>query len=270
MFYQEVLPPIKLADTIRYFWILEDTTPQPSIFRVLADGYPGLIFTYQSPFKEYSKSNTKTEVPQCFLFGVLQHYKDMETTGNYGILGISFFSHRFHSLFNIPMNEFTNNSIEIEDIFGFHGRELLDQLQHAKNNEQRIAILSQFVSAQIQGCDLTDDLLTEGVKWVHHTKGIGKIQELSSRLGISVRHLERVFQEKVGLSPKAYSRIIRFQQALRIPQKSSVSNLTDLAFYCGYSDQSHFIREFKAFAGFSPKVFFIEAQEVAENFVHIS
>jgi|WetSurMetagenome_2_1015567.scaffolds.fasta_scaffold185651_2 transcriptional regulator GlxA family with amidase domain len=89
-----------------------------------------------------------------------------------------------------------------------------------------------------------------------------KVSELAKTHNISSRHLERKFREYSGMPPKLYSRIARFQRAVRSYGSTTHGSLTSLALDCGYYDQSHFIHEFKTFSGYSPGQYF--AGEAAE------
>ena len=82
-----------------------------------------------------------------------------------------------------------------------------------------------------------------------------KIDELANKLFISKRQLEREFKSKVGISPKHYFRITRINEVLRCLNANQKMDLTDVAYYCGYYDQAHFINDFKTIAGIKPSIF---------------
>ena len=70
---------------------------------------------------------------------------------------------------------------------------------------------------------------------------------------LSKKQFERLFKELVGTNPKEYARIVRFQKSLKLLQHyQEDANQAQLAYQCGYADQSHFIREFKQFSGYTP------------------
>ena len=79
------------------------------------------------------------------------------------------------------------------------------------------------------------------------------IIELTSATCFSKKQFERLFNELVGANPKEYARIVRFQKSLKLLQHGSEdTSLAQLACQCGYADQSHFIREFRRFSGYTP------------------
>ena len=77
--------------------------------------------------------------------------------------------------------------------------------------------------------------------------------ELASIACVSKKQFERLFKELVGTNPKEYARIVRFQKSLKLLQHyQEDANQAQLAYQCGYADQSHFIREFRRFSGYTP------------------
>jgi transcriptional regulator GlxA family with amidase domain len=75
---------------------------------------------------------------------------------------------------------------------------------------------------------------------------------LASNVGLSRRRLIQVFAAEVGLTPKLFSRVVRFQRAREIVDHAATPNWAKLAVDCGYCDQSHLIRDFQEFSGLSP------------------
>jgi AraC-like DNA-binding protein len=78
---------------------------------------------------------------------------------------------------------------------------------------------------------------------------------LASQLAVTSKSLERKFASLIGKSPKQFIRIIRFQEVMNGLVNHQPQCLTEFAFNNGYFDQSHFIREFKAFSGYTPREF---------------
>ena len=93
------------------------------------------------------------------------------------------------------------------------------------------------------------------------------IDNVASRYGITSRYLQKLFLQYTGLTPKLYQKIHRFQNSLkRVTQKNA--SFTDIAYDCGYFDQSHFIREFKSFTGFTPSAYSVEKSPITIAFAN--
>ncbi|MBC8045504.1 MAG: AraC family transcriptional regulator, partial [Fimbriimonadaceae bacterium] len=89
------------------------------------------------------------------------------------------------------------------------------------------------------------------------------VEQLARQNFLSIRQFERNFKEFSGFRPKLFSRIIRFQSALS-EYDNKGKPLTEIAYACGYYDQSHFIHDFKEFSGHYPKHYFSGKAEGAE------
>ena len=92
------------------------------------------------------------------------------------------------------------------------------------------------------------------------------LAELREKLRMSERTFERRFKDFTGISPKLFTRISRFQVSLKQLQVKGYDKLSDIAFENNYADQSHFIRSFNEFAGFTPNSYQKETEEIVENF----
>jgi AraC-like DNA-binding protein len=125
-------------------------------------------------------------------------------------------------------------------------------LQDALTWEERFSILDAEILWRVER---SRQLPTE-IVWAWHrlvqSDGRIRIAELVRELGWSERHFARQFNEHIGLSPKVFARVLRFAGAVRVLTTDRSIDLADVALACGYFDQSHFTREFRAFAGTTP------------------
>jgi transcriptional regulator GlxA family with amidase domain len=101
---------------------------------------------------------------------------------------------------------------------------------------------------------------------VSESRGMNSVSDLANELKISERQLERIFKQYVGLSPKFYSRIIRFSTIFQLKEQGD-PNWIDLTYESGFADQSHFIRNFKAFTGEDPSSYSFGDQNMANFFM---
>jgi AraC-like DNA-binding protein len=108
-------------------------------------------------------------------------------------------------------------------------------------------------------------LVRTAAKLLYHTKGQCRIEELADSCHASVRQLQRGFQSVVGASPKLFARILRFEQAQRRLMTDAEIDLTGLAHECGYFDQAHFIKEFRAFTGKTPSEYAREMRRLQDH-----
>src|SRR5262249_21630694 len=118
--------------------------------------------------------------------------------------------------------------------------------------EQAATTLEEFLIQQalVRTYDLK--LIQTAATMLHHTKGQYRIAELADYCQVSLRQLQRGFRQVIGTSPKAFARILRFQEAQRRLMFDPDADLTAMAYDCGYFDQAHFIKDFKEFSGKTP------------------
>jgi AraC-like DNA-binding protein len=265
MKYSTFLPPPELAGFVRSFWILEDEVhPQkPYIHRVMADGCAEMIFHYQTRFDEIL-SGEKTEISfHSGLHGPSRFFRRFIVRQNFGIFGVYLFPFAIPSLFSIPASELSNEMPDLQALLGQEGVNLEERMMLAKNNDQRIIIISDFLEKRLARNYRQEPAVFSSISHIIQTKGLTPVQQLAGQSFLSTRQFERKFKAFSGFSPKLYSRIIRFQSALDMYGNSGRS-LTEIAYECGYYDQSHFIHDFKEFSGQHPGHFFSGKAEGAE------
>lgn len=132
-------------------------------------------------------------------------------------------------------------------------QDIQEQLCEAENNAERIGIVESFLVERLRDIP-AEVILKEAVRRIQFAKGAVKIKEVIKDLPMSVDVFEKKFRHVVGVGPKQFAGIVRLRSI--IDNYSTNTSLTSAAYDGGYFDQSHFIKDFKAFTGQSPKEFF--------------
>ncbi len=121
---------------------------------------------------------------------------------------------------------------------------------------KQIEIISNYLRGLMQSNQQnTDGLVVSALSTIMQSVGEISLRELHKRLNVTERTFERRFEKHVGISPKLFSRICRFQASLNQLKNQKYNILSDIAYENGFTDQSHFIRTFKEFTGHSPNKF---------------
>src|SRR5262249_3987503 len=130
--------------------------------------------------------------------------------------------------------------------------------------EQAATALEEFLVQQalVRTYDLK--FIQTAAKLLDRTKGQYRISELADYCQVSVRQLQRGFQQVIGTSPKTFARTLRFQEAQRRLMFDPDADLTDLAYECGYFDQAHFNKDFKAITGKTPSEYAGQMRDLQE------
>lgn len=268
MIHRQIRPPSGLARFIRHFWIIEYHSGQATElpFRLMADGFPSLVFQYKNRFRD--KECPSTVYPCALLLGHTCHFRNLMIGGDFGIFGVSLLPYTPPLLFPLTASDYANRVIDINELEGLVYHKLAEKIILAGSNSKRIGILTDYLVSKLSTQTHQDALVQEVVQSIIHYSGRRSVKRLMDKMTLSRRQFERRFREEVGLSPKMFSRIIHFQSCLQ-EQPPEVKSLTGLAFNKGYADQSHFCREFKAFSGINPGFYFKHIEETAETLMHI-
>lgn len=266
MEYRQIPPPEYLKDYIRYFWTLEsnDTEILSRSFRTIVEGNPGLIF--QSPEKgamyQYGK-----KLPHIFLYGQATRHAEIHFGGTFSTIGICFYPNAIKTIFGYDAEELTDACTCLDQEAKRDGFLLSEQIADAGTTPERIELLSSYLFFMLMRNNRHEDKAMQfAITRIIQSKGGIAMKDLQTELQLSERSFERKFKQYVGVSPKLFSRISRFQASLNELRFGRHDKLTDLAYENEYADQSHFIRSFNEFAGCSPLQYQKQSLEAVENF----
>ena len=158
--------------------------------------------------------------------------------------------------FPIPLSEIANRHVHVNDLWPGVSERLSESLFAAENHEERIALLQDALFIRLKSCEWCSSMrvVRAAVKLAHQA-GTKRVSDLAKAIGVSDRHLNRVFQNDVGVSPKQFFRILRFQQVVKVARQNAALNWAEIAADTDYYDQSHLIAEFKRLTGMTPTAF---------------
>lgn len=216
----------------------------------MADGCAELVFHYRGVFSAAGQVQ-----PSSVLQGQSSCFSRYETTSDFGIFGAYLYPFAIPKLLGIPAYELTNLSIGLADILGNDSAMLEERMMAAKNNVDRFNVLSGFLMNKLATNYNEINYVYAAVHEMINSETVPRVEKLSGKYCLSARQFERNFKALSGFPPKMYHRITRFNKAMAMYGQLG-KTLTDIAYECGYYDQSHFIHDFKAFSGYHPGVFF--------------
>jgi AraC-like DNA-binding protein len=157
-----------------------------------------------------------------------------------------------YALFGVPMYELEGATVPLECVLGADTGLLVERLATSEGWDRRFAILERALARRLEGPTSP----TPGVTWAWRrladSHGSMSIRELGRDLGWSPKRLLRRFREEVGLPPKALARLLRFEHAAALLERSDPPGLARVAAMCGYYDQSHLTSEFRRITGVTP------------------
>ena len=225
--------------------------------RVYPTGNATMVFHYGSPSIFQKKDSSKNIEPNLVICGQQTSYYDLSLSGKTGMILIVFRPHGVKSFFNFPITELLNENLSLQDLLNNEAIEIEDKLFNSPNNKQRITHLENFLIKRLIYND-EFERVEYALEIIENSKGQIKTQDIAHEVCLGIKQFERTFSKYVGINPKKYANIVRFQNVIQMRRKYDNSSMFQLAFDNGYYDQSHFIHDFKSFTGLSPKEFFID------------
>jgi AraC-like DNA-binding protein len=171
------------------------------------------------------------------------------------VLGICFFPDGFYPFFKIPVSEFKNQLLGAREVGIKLANSVRDPLKEAPDIASRINILENELALLLLSGKNSPEYFQQIFNALKQSDRSLQISKFCQRNDIGIRQLERMFNKYVGVSANTFGTLNRFHKSLNQLLYRDYSKLSDLAFDNGYFDQMHFIKEFKRFAGNTPKSF---------------
>jgi AraC-like DNA-binding protein len=160
-----------------------------------------------------------------------------------------------YALFGLPLKELSNADVNIVDLLGGRAERLIEELALTPEWHARFALLDERLSDWMRTGPELDAPVRGAWDRLIGSGGRPRIGALADEIGWSLPHLEARFHTQVGLPPKSVARIARFHRALRMLSQPHAPRWADIATTCGYVDQPHLNRDFRAFTGSAPTQF---------------
>lgn len=156
------------------------------------------------------------------------------------------------TLFSLPAEELTDNDFEGESALGRGIGELERQLGDAGSFTDRVSVANEYLGRRCPVFNAASGIVSAATA-IHLNDGCVGVSDLARHSGLCIRQFERRFRREIGIPPKLYSRIVRFETALRRKAETPETRWTDIAYALGYHDQMHMVHDFNKLSGDSPK-----------------
>lgn len=258
MLFRHRVPRPPLDSFVASIWIYR-SEPQPhALERILPTGAAQLIFNLKEnqtrlydPNRRLRCATTEGSV----LSGVWSRYQIIDTAEQEYVAGVAFKPGGTVAFMRMPANEASNVDVPLDVLWGPHRTHALrERLLERDASEDALDAIEQA---------LEEMLLPRGVHPAvafalasfHRIPRVATIAAVTDAIGLSAKRFIERFKVDVGVTPKRYCRIRRFQRALALAHRERSIDWTQVALDCGYFDQAHFIHEFRAFSGLTPTAY---------------
>lgn len=252
MNYKEFLASPALQPYIECFWTQEGSLSDGQIYRCIPAGNTDIIIGTSNGEEWIQYGEHWQRVPRAFVTGIWTKPAILKVEQRIEWFGIRFKPEVFLRIFNQPFREMENVALDVRSVLGKSTGELADRIAEADTTEQRIALAESFFTQHLKNDQPGQVYYSNALQLIRQYGGRVSTEELSKKVYVCERQLQRAFRENFGISPKTYSRLVRFNRASNLLKKAERLNWADITYSCGYADQAHFIRDFKAFSGANP------------------
>ncbi|TGL75659.1 AraC family transcriptional regulator [Leptospira jelokensis] len=242
--------PNELKYVAKDLYIYKSKHKNKETLNFFADGFPGFVFFHSLAPVRVIVGNLSKEMEPVFIYGQTLEPIRIEIEGPFFFIMIQLFPSFIEATFRIPIGELTNSCWTIPKS-EWQGESNFEISIRKQSTELAKEAIFRFLidKARYFNPDLT---LHTCMETILESNGNSEIKTIANSIGMSERTLQRKFQQYVGLTPKQFATIIRFQSSLQEMKGNQNLKLTEIAYENGYSDQSHFIRQFKSFTKEKP------------------
>lgn len=252
------VPGEPLAAYIECFWSYASDSPAHTRERRLPDGAVALIInlrddlirTYDPLRPDQAQSHRG-----CIISGAHSTFTLIDTAIQAAALGVVFKPGGALPFLGVSAAELHNQTISLEMIWGAEAQRLREQVLAASTPPRRFAILELALLARLASARAAHPAVSYALNEFQRVPHLLTIAAVTERIGLSQTRFLQVFRDAVGLTPKQYCRVRRFQHVLRLLESGAPIKWAELAVSCGYFDQAHFIHDFQAFAGLPPSAY---------------
>jgi AraC-like DNA-binding protein len=229
-----------LSRFVDYFWSYSGYAPPHRREHVLPTGMIELVFRVNADGT--SASGVAGPRSSAML---------LDTSQPFSVIAVHFKAGGGLPFFGVPACELRNQIIDLDSLWGNGANRVRDRLWEAQSPGNRFAVLEHALIDSARGFEC-DAAVRYAIEEFERTNGARRVTDVVEQTGVSWNRLLARFQAEVGLTPKAFCRLRRFNAVLRAVDGRREVNWTDVALACGYFDQAHFNHDFREFTGLTP------------------
>jgi len=242
VFFQHYVPQRPLAEFVAFFWYWRGHAVAGSPERILPMATVELVIN----LGDGHKANAGISGPQSKSF-------ILESASQRELLGIHFKPGGAFPFLGSPCGELLNLNLTLADLWGERkAAELLARVHEAATVAEKFQSLEHWLILNATRPLRRHPAVSYALQEFQRDPGLLKSEILAESIGISQRRFIQLFRDEMGLAPKLFGRLQRFQQVIQAIASRDTVDWRELALACGYFDQAHFIHEFKEFSSLTP------------------
>jgi AraC-like DNA-binding protein len=260
-------PCAALASHVKELWYCDGHQGLLGRERVLPKGRFELAFSLvEAPISALTDpKGDGFEVAPSLLMGIRSRFSILDTAKLRSAMGVVFRPGGVHAFLNMPAYSFHDRNVSLDLIWGSMVQTLRDQLRTANAPAKKFEILEAALLSRINKRVQLNTAVRYALLELARRPQIPMVRELALEAGLSRRRFAQLFREQIGLTPKLYCRLQRFQNALKQIASGASVDWVHLALAAGYCDQAHLAHEFRDFSGLSPSAYLASVHRPASH-----
>jgi AraC-like DNA-binding protein len=251
-------PKPPLSYFVENIWYYSDAHLAYPREKILPDGAIELIIDLDDwpkrIFPDEVTSDTFRTVKKAWISGERTRYLVIGTDNTH-MIGIRFRPGGAYPFFGFPISELSESVTELDLIWGRLIYGIRDELLEIESPEGKLLRFEAFLLEQVKRSLEPNRAISFAVQQLQHSPQFLAIRDLANQIGITQKHLITQFERVVGLRPKSFARVVKFNKVLHTIEEAKQVEWTSIAYECGYYDQAHFIKEFHVFSGVNPSTY---------------
>jgi AraC-like DNA-binding protein len=256
MIFQAHKPSYPLSQFIELFVYFERAEHAHTVDRFLPNGDVEILIDFHDAPQFIYDNNTLKEIQACnhvWASGLRTEPITIPSGNGAAMMVISFKKGMAAPFFPFPMQEIADCVLDADLVWGNSFGDLRERLIETDDISRRFLMVEDFLLRSFSSRLSIDPCVSYAVTEMTERPDRLSIARMNSKIGYSQRHFTEMFRRGIGVTPKAFLKIMRFQKAVKTIDAASVPDWRDIAFDCGFYDQAHFINDFKHFSGFTPE-----------------
>lgn len=215
-----------------------------------------MVFHYRGQTNEQVGSQPVQESGNWAVKGFTTQKTAYLPQSSIGVINVGFKPWGIQPFIGFHADEITNTKLDLKLIYPKETSLVEERLMGANSTLERVSIVDSFLLSVLKETSL-DRLVMASLQAIYANKGMVKVSSLSEDFCLSEKQFVRRFRNLTGVSPKLFSRLVRFQHILKLLEGGEV-DLLNIAVESGFYDRSHFIHEFTEFTGTTPQTYMKE------------
>ncbi len=255
MIFETHIPTFPLNQFVESFVYYKDFNPVHSVDRFLPDGNVNVVIDLTDYPKFIYDNHTLKEIQACkqvWFSGIRNHYITIPSGRDSEMFIINFHKGKAYPFVEMPLHLLTDSVVDGDLVMTNEILNMRETLLSLTLVKQKFLFAETHLLNMFGHKLVVNPFVDYAVNHILQKPHQTSIEKVSQKVGFSQKHFIKIFKEHVGLTPKSFLKIIRFQKAIQEIEQSRVADWSSVAFESGYYDQAHFINDFKTFSGFTP------------------